>query len=225
MTKTFKKILMAGGISLVMTASASAALAGNGNGNNGNGNNGNGNNGNGNNGNGGPPPAAVPGACAITDIVAAPAGSSCAGYYAGNALGNSAAKVGVQTTALNSLGLAGAPNQVEHILLNDAPLIDFATPLYGATYIGVHWGAGAGGPGVGIPGGVTGFYKLNFSSNANIDQIFSSYRTTNSTAVLFSTQGAPPTTAIPEPATWAMMIIGFGTAGSLLRRRRSLATA
>ena len=28
-------------------------------------------------------------------------------------------------------------------------------------------------------------------------------------------------TAIPEPATWAMMIVGFGAAGSLVRRRRS----
>ncbi|HEX7945974.1 MAG TPA: PEPxxWA-CTERM sorting domain-containing protein [Phenylobacterium sp.] len=29
--------------------------------------------------------------------------------------------------------------------------------------------------------------------------------------------------AVPEPATWAMMILGFGAAGSLLRRRRAMA--
>ena len=29
--------------------------------------------------------------------------------------------------------------------------------------------------------------------------------------------------AVPEPATWAMMIMGFGVAGSLLRRRRIVA--
>jgi hypothetical protein len=28
---------------------------------------------------------------------------------------------------------------------------------------------------------------------------------------------------VPEPATWAMMIIGFGAAGSLIRRRRAMA--
>ncbi len=28
---------------------------------------------------------------------------------------------------------------------------------------------------------------------------------------------------VPEPATWAMMILGFGAAGSLLRRRRVVA--
>jgi hypothetical protein len=29
--------------------------------------------------------------------------------------------------------------------------------------------------------------------------------------------------AVPEPATWAMMILGFGAAGAMVRRRRSLA--
>jgi hypothetical protein len=29
-------------------------------------------------------------------------------------------------------------------------------------------------------------------------------------------------TAVPEPATWAMMIMGFGAVGALIRRRRAL---
>jgi hypothetical protein len=32
-------------------------------------------------------------------------------------------------------------------------------------------------------------------------------------------------TTVPEPATWAMMIMGFGAAGAVLRRRRQMATA
>ena len=31
--------------------------------------------------------------------------------------------------------------------------------------------------------------------------------------------------AVPEPATWALMIGGFGLAGAALRRRRATATA
>jgi len=31
-----------------------------------------------------------------------------------------------------------------------------------------------------------------------------------------------PTGGVPEPATWAMMILGFGFAGATLRRRRSM---
>jgi hypothetical protein len=31
-----------------------------------------------------------------------------------------------------------------------------------------------------------------------------------------------PLAAVPEPASWALMIIGFGSAGALMRRRRSL---
>ena len=35
-----------------------------------------------------------------------------------------------------------------------------------------------------------------------------------------------PPSAVPEPATWAMMITGFGLAGTALRRRnRALAPA
>ena len=35
----------------------------------------------------------------------------------------------------------------------------------------------------------------------------------------------PPPVAIPEPATWAMMISGFGLAGAAVRRKRRLAPA
>lgn len=37
--------------------------------------------------------------------------------------------------------------------------------------------------------------------------------------------GFAPTAAIPEPGTWALMIIGFGSAGAMLRYRRRLAVA
>lgn len=33
---------------------------------------------------------------------------------------------------------------------------------------------------------------------------------------------AASVTAVPEPATWAMMIMGFGAAGAMIRRRRTI---
>ena len=41
---------------------------------------------------------------------------------------------------------------------------------------------------------------------------------TNSSNVQFSGQ-VGPVAAVPEPATWAMMIAGFGLAGAAMRRR------
>lgn len=47
------------------------------------------------------------------------------------------------------------------------------------------------------------------------------YGTASAVAVSLSGDIAP---AVPEPATWAMMIMGFGVVGLSLRRRRSAAT-
>lgn len=38
--------------------------------------------------------------------------------------------------------------------------------------------------------------------------------------VSFTAQVSDPTGAIPEPGTWALMILGFGGAGAVLRRQR-----
>jgi hypothetical protein len=166
------------------------------------------------------------GGCSAGDITL-PA-SACYGYFAGNQLGNSADMQSAQATALAALGLAGPYTQVEHIDLNSST-IDFDTLLNGVTYIGVHWGKGKGGPGTCCQGGVTGFYRLDLSSNANLDKIWTNFAATNSGAVLFKTQppctgagcGETPGGDVPEPATWAMMIMGFGGVGALMRRRRT----
>ena len=34
--------------------------------------------------------------------------------------------------------------------------------------------------------------------------------------------GTPDPSAVPEPAAWALMILGFGAAGTMLRRRRAI---
>ena len=66
----------------------------------------------------------------------------------------------------------------------------------------------SGGAGVGAQtsGGQTNFYALK-------------------TAEAFSLSADTPTSAVPEPATWAMMLFGFGGLGFQLRRKRKFAGA
>ena len=51
-------------------------------------------------------------------------------------------------------------------------------------------------------------YQMDLSFNGN-------------TSTTFAQIGAGSTSAVPEPATWAMMMLGFGLVGASLRRRRS----
>jgi hypothetical protein len=55
-------------------------------------------------------------------------------------------------------------------------------------------------------------YRFDTPTLINPDQHYSDYQFY---AVNFGIA------AVPEPATWAMMIVGFGAAGSMLRRRRT----
>lgn len=43
----------------------------------------------------------------------------------------------------------------------------------------------------------------------------------SSLQVRFDRGTTPPTDAVPEPATWAMMILGFGLVGAAIRRRKT----
>jgi PEP-CTERM motif len=66
----------------------------------------------------------------------------------------------------------------------------------------------------------SGFYYAEGDPTQN----WSPYRNSAAFHADFS-QGGPQGGAVPEPATWSMMILGLGAAGSLLRRRRATAIA
>lgn len=78
--------------------------------------------------------------------------------------------------------------------------------------------------------GITGTGSISangqnfFSATGNFDTV-----TINTTSQLADvrqiriTAIATPVGAVPEPATWAMMLAGFGVAGVAMRRRRALA--
>lgn len=60
---------------------------------------------------------------------------------------------------------------------------------------------------------ITSFTIDTLSGPASLDYALATY-------TLFSPSGA-----VPEPATWAMMIVGFGGVGAMVRRRRAAAFA
>ncbi len=166
--------------------------------------------------------------CSTTDITGA---TACAGFYTGNGIAGTGNAADNQADAFTKLIIAGTPTIIDSVDAVDGDnsgVIDFGRLLYGFTVISAHWGAGTGGPGVGVRGGVSGMYTFNFATpTATVTTHFGS---TWSNARLFSTEvcttncgGGGGGGVVPEPATWAMMIMGFGAAGALIRRRRTLA--
>jgi hypothetical protein len=78
----------------------------------------------------------------------------------------------------------------------------------------------------GVGGGSTSWsaHNLTFSSLAGQTLIFAADGPSDSLGGYVDNIQLS-TAAVPEPATWAMMITGFGLAGSMLRRRRMVAAA
>lgn len=156
------------------------------------------------------PQVTIP-SCAVIgldDIV--PNAQACAGYFQGNLLNN--ANITEQTNALASIGLTWGGVTIEK-LDPGAAVLNFNTVLNGLTWIGIHFGAGQG-P-VDAPGGVTAFYR--FDAGTNLDT-FNIVPGSISGVSLFATGPGNP---VPEPTTWAMMLLGLGFAGLAMRRRRT----
>lgn len=66
--------------------------------------------------------------------------------------------------------------------------------------------------------GSTGY--ADFSNGLRGNGIFAAVAG-NDDAAQFMIQTFTPTPGVPEPTTWAMMILGFGVVGSKMRRRKS----
>lgn len=186
-------------------------------------------------GNGGSNSAPV--ACnAATDLSIA--AISCSGFYSGNVLNN--ADTAAQVTGLAQIGFtwdgnftaldsAGLKQNISGTELNLDSL--FGTMAYGVTVIGIHFGGG-GANGV---GNGTAFYK--FDAGTGGTKILALNYPGSSGIVLYSTGHAPivppldpppgddSTTNVPEPASWLMMVGGFGLIGAGLRRKRAICFA
>ena len=141
--------------------------------------------------------------------------TACAGGYSGNLLQSSV----TDATALQALVALGAPNTGTFLepklegLSSATGVINFNTLLTGLSVFGFHaGGAGDGGQGT---------FFFQFDAGAGVDSItitdrLNSNETGLSNAALFRTNG----NAVPEPGTWAMMLIGFGAVGHAMRKTR-----
>lgn len=90
--------------------------------------------------------------------------------------------------------------------------------------------AGGGGDGVamGDPNAI-GTFTLNFggpTGSVTLENFFVRYQSIDAPGIQGGS-GVGTGTVVPEPATWAMMIVGFGLAGTMIRtaRRRHYLTA
>lgn len=141
---------------------------------------------------------------------------SCAGGYGGNLLQGSV----TNSNDLAALVALGAPNTGTFVgpklegLNAVTGVIDFSTLMTGISVFGIH----AGGA-----GGTNSTFFFRFDAGAGVDVITITGRAGAnnsglSNSALFATGGVG---AVPEPSTWAMMLIGFGAVGFSMRRRRA----
>lgn len=162
--------------------------------------------------------------CGQSDFVApGPVVLACVGFRDGNLLNDKPANLTTDQQILKSLGYDGWDGKITDVAasvsnLNGSKTLDFGVTLTGKSIFGIHYGGGQGGPG----SQSTAFYVLDAAQGIN--QLHLKYNA-SSNAVLFVTGLPFHVGAVPEPATWATMIMGFGLVGAQMRRRRGLSLA
>lgn len=159
-----------------------------------------------------PAMAAVPvsdGACTIPNGDTTPSAIACTGYYSGNLFDGNSADTQAITDALSGFQINYTGNLTDYqgsgSLSGATDLSSLFGDLTGIQVIGIHFG--------GSGGGQSAFYEIDFGPAPGQPLMLDLPASSN--AYLF---GAPA--AVPEPATWALMLLGFGAVGMSMRRRR-----
>ena len=154
-----------------------------------------------------------------------PASINCAGYFDGNVLNSGNASASLQalgyTTNLDVIAAAvtalGGTFSGTLVGVTGGTVVGDINTFLGSTngftgvqIIGIHYGEGSTQDDATV-GNMTAFYKIDFGStptklSVNLRGLSNAY--------IFSS--AP---SVPEPATWAMMLLGFGGIGMAMRRR------
>lgn len=157
------------------------------------------------------PVAAPPPAC--SEVTFSVTTLSCLGFFQGNLVAESGPKL---TTALDLTSTldGGATTLLEKIDWGSnqvAGLIDFSKSISGKTVIGIHFGGGN----TGYNG--TAFWLLDAPAGTDKITWYSARQKGISNAGLYLTQPAP---AVPEPTTWALLLLGFAAVGAAMRGSR-----
>jgi hypothetical protein len=153
-----------------------------------------------------------------------PDATACAGYYTGNILNGSSTDILNQQNAIASLpgtftwdgnwtamDNSTSPDLVITALSGiNGNQLNFGETLFGQVIIGAHFGNVAG-----PAGNVSVFWLFNLTSPTNFITLDDTQGFSN--AALYTTDPHP---SVPEPATWAMMLLGFGAIGVSMRRSR-----
>ena len=164
------------------------------------------------------PPVA---ACSLS--LPTPDAIACQGYFAGNLLNGSPTDIANQQQAIANLpgpftwngnwsALENSTSPDLVITALDGNRLNFGTTLFGLTIIGAHFGNVDG------PAGNTSVFWLFDFGTTGVTGVQLDNTQGFSNAALYTTGTPPP--GVPEPATWAMMLMGFGAAGFAIRRRR-----
>jgi hypothetical protein len=153
--------------------------------------------------------------CGLGDIT--PAASDCVGWF----VGDLSASTADQAEALDDLLGTPTPVTLLEAKINlgggsGPDTIDFATPLFGTTVISAFVKAGPT-----VPYEGTAFYVFDAGDLVGGLDTFDINVANLDSVRLYSTgkfvSPTPPQNPVPEPASWALMLLGFGAIGAALR--------
>lgn len=155
---------------------------------------------------------------------------ACVGYYDGNLLNSSnetaqrdaiaallqtgpGTASGIATpSSINWNAMVAAGNTWATMTATDG-VFSFGRTLYGQTILGFHFGNSLPDP-LDPYKSASAFYLFDFGTTGATGLRFSPNANGLSNGAVYATG------AVPEPATWAMMLLGFGAIGMASRRSR-----